>query len=161
MPATDHSAGFPYAYDCLVVAVQLSSCPDLTCVICGLQPVHWVGLQDPPPEKYRIHGHRLIRVREPGFVVQGFLWCNSKHESQLDNKYKRAYSLDKAWGDKDTIDIVSGPASAAANGSAYPDAHALLLRCCLAGLVRQGQQGPVCGWHGLLVIRQLDDSHSA
>jgi hypothetical protein len=60
-----------------------------------------------------------MRTREPGFVVQGFLWCNSRDKPQFHPDDKRVMKLDGEWPDKATQDIVS-----AADRSA---AHALCL----------------------------------
>lgn len=68
--------------------------------------VNWIGLDEPLPVRYRIHGSKLIKVLAPGFVVQGFLWCNGKDDPQLDDRYKRAYGLDQDWGDVATMTIV-------------------------------------------------------
>eukprot|EP00775_Hariotina_reticulata_P002307 gene2307-2615_t len=68
--------------------------------------VHWLDLDSDPPERYFIHKGSLIRCREPGFVAQGFLWCNNKLQPQLHENDKRAYKLNDDWGDKATMKIV-------------------------------------------------------
>jgi hypothetical protein len=69
--------------------------------------LHWLGLKEQPPERYAIYNGRLMRTREPGFVVQGFLWCGARDEPQYDPLNKRVKPLDGDWPDKATQDIVS------------------------------------------------------
>lgn len=76
--------------------------------------LHWLGLREPPPERYAIAKGRLMRTREPGFVVQGFLWCAARDAPQLHPDDKRVMPLDGEWPDQATQDIVSVLAAAAA-----------------------------------------------
>lgn len=46
-----------------------------------------------------ISSGRLVVTREPGFVVQGFLWCGAKDKPQYHPDDKIAHRLDDAWGD--------------------------------------------------------------
>ncbi|KAF6251668.1 hypothetical protein COO60DRAFT_1704663 [Scenedesmus sp. NREL 46B-D3] len=69
--------------------------------------LHWLGLREPAPERYAIHRGRLMRTREPGFVVQGFLWCNARDKLQFHPDDKRVVPLDGEWPDKATQDIVA------------------------------------------------------
>jgi hypothetical protein len=55
-----------------------------------------------------------MRSREPGFVVQGFLWCNARDRPQFHPDDKHVMPLDREWPDQATQDIVS----AAGAGSA-------------------------------------------
>lgn len=54
-----------------------------------------------------------MRTREPGFVVQGFLWCAARDAPQLHPDDKRVMPLDGEWPDQATQDIVSVLAAAA------------------------------------------------
>uniref|UniRef100_A0A383WPB5 BAH domain-containing protein n=1 Tax=Tetradesmus obliquus TaxID=3088 RepID=A0A383WPB5_TETOB len=69
--------------------------------------LHWLGLREPPPERYAIAKGRLMRTREPGFVVQGFLWCAARDAPQLHPDDKRVMPLDGEWPDQATQDIVA------------------------------------------------------
>lgn len=69
--------------------------------------MHWLGLRGSPPERYTVHHNKLIRTREPGFVVQGFLWCEKKSKTQLAPEHKRVFPLDGSWPDAETAKIVS------------------------------------------------------
>lgn len=79
----------------------------LTASLSLLLQVHWVGVGSDVPYRYQIHGSTLVRVDEPGFVVRGFLWCNSKDQPQYGPDSKRAFDLTATWPDRDTMDIVS------------------------------------------------------
>lgn len=83
-----------------------SRCMTFSYCVVWLQ-VHWLGPRDKPPERYTIHRSRLICTREPGFVVQGFLWCNNRAKAQFAAQYKRAFPLDGSWNDAETAKIVS------------------------------------------------------
>jgi hypothetical protein len=86
--------GFRGSYSLLVLLLRLTQ-------------MHWLDLDSEPLERFAIHKGCLIRCREPGFVVQGFLWCNNKLRPQLHKDDKRAYRLTGDWGDKATMKIVS------------------------------------------------------
>jgi hypothetical protein len=74
--------------------------------------LHWLGLKDAAPERYTIYKGRLMRTRQPGFVVQGFLCCGSRDEPQYHEDNKRVKPLDGTWPDKAMQDIVSAACSA-------------------------------------------------
>lgn len=69
--------------------------------------VHWLGPNLELTPRLEVHGSTLVQVRPPGFVVRGFLWCNSKHQPQLAADSKEVHRLNGSWPDQDTQDIVS------------------------------------------------------
>lgn len=91
----------------VLVTLPFPLCLAVLCyaVLCSAK-VHWPAPKEPPPKRYAIHGGKLLVEQEPGFVVDGFLFCNVKTK-QLFQTGQKIYRLDEAWKDRETLAIVS------------------------------------------------------